>query len=173
MNKSRKIIIIVAMIFCIFWMGFIFFNSSNNGKTSNNKSHWVLRSIKTKYREINIGKYINNIFKGSLKDKVEDKIKKGDNANVYLRKAAHVFEYFALSLIITLILFLLKLKILDRMVYSLFICLLYAVFDEFHQYFVGGRSSSVLDVIIDFSGAIIGAALTNIIIVVINFVKNK
>lgn len=41
----------------------------------------------------------------------------------------------------------------------IFICLLYAVTDEFHQSFVPGRTSLASDIIVDFAGASIGLGL--------------
>ena len=38
----------------------------------------------------------------------------------------------------------------------MFICLFYAVTDEYHQMFIPGRGSSVSDVLIDFGGALVG-----------------
>ena len=38
----------------------------------------------------------------------------------------------------------------------MFVCLFYAVTDEFHQSFVPGRGSLVSDVLVDFGGTLIG-----------------
>ena len=52
----------------------------------------------------------------------------------------------------------------EKFIYSLFIVLIIAVSDEFYQMHVPGRSSLVSDVIIDFSGAIIGSLTSTLII---------
>lgn len=44
-------------------------------------------------------------------------------------------------------------------IYILFICLFYAVTDEFHQSFIPGRTSLVSDILVDFMGAMIGLGL--------------
>ena len=48
---------------------------------------------------------------------------------------------------------------------SLFI-LLYAASDEIHQYFIGGRAMRVLDVLIDYTGALVSQ-------VTFKFIKDK
>ncbi|MBU0761497.1 MAG: VanZ family protein [Candidatus Altiarchaeota archaeon] len=44
--------------------------------------------------------------------------------------------------------------------YALALCVLYAASDEFHQYFVPGRSSELADVGIDFLGSFFGVFLS-------------
>jgi len=46
--------------------------------------------------------------------------------------------------------------------YAFLLALIYAVSDEIHQVFVPGRNASVIDVIIDMVGAMIGLALVKI-----------
>ena len=41
-------------------------------------------------------------------------------------------------------------------IYAVILCMLYAVSDEVHQYFVPGRSAGVIDVVIDTVGSILG-----------------
>lgn len=47
----------------------------------------------------------------------------------------------------------------DVIIYTLFVVLLYAVGDEFHQLYVEGRTGRVEDIIIDFIGGSIGVSL--------------
>lgn len=42
------------------------------------------------------------------------------------------------------------------------VCIICALFDEFHQYFVPGRDASVLDIILDSVGVILGLAMFRI-----------
>jgi len=51
--------------------------------------------------------------------------------------------------------------------------MLYAITDEFHQYFVPGRSAEIRDVLIDSSGAFIGILLTIGIIQIKRKLKSK
>jgi len=47
--------------------------------------------------------------------------------------------------------------------FSLGICVLYAVSDEVHQLFVPGRGRQVRDVLIDSAGAIVGIGLYRVV----------
>ena len=65
-----------------------------------------------------------------------------------LRKAAHLFEYGVLAL-------LLRRAGLSRAA-SFVLSVLYAVTDEWHQSFVPGRHGAVSDVLVDAAGALTG-----------------
>jgi len=72
-----------------------------------------------------------------------------------LRKIAHVIEY----LVFTFLLYRafrgsFKMNVLRLFMYPAAFSLLYAISDEFHQYFVLGRSCSIYDVLIDSLGII-------------------
>ena len=75
----------------------------------------------------------------------------------YVRKAAHVFEYVVLGILS----FMNSREFLKNRVFSasLIFCIFYAASDEFHQLYVPGRSGSVIDVLIDICGALIGIFL--------------
>lgn len=79
-----------------------------------------------------------------------------NRVNLIIRKNAHAFEYFILSMLVSFLLFSFNMKGKPALIYIMFICLFYAVTDEFHQAFVPGRTSMVSDVLIDFSGSLIG-----------------
>ncbi|WP_419195450.1 VanZ family protein [Clostridium tyrobutyricum] len=158
---------IVLILICIVWMGILFYNSSNNGQVSNEKSHTILndlRNINKKNIQKNNDKSISSAnsekTKVSLKKKIKEVFKVPNNRqeklNMFIRKNAHAFEYFVLAILVAIAMFAFHLKGRRAIVYIMFICLLYAVTDEFHQAFVPGRTSLVSDVIIDFSGSIIG-----------------
>lgn len=83
----------------------------------------------------------------------------GQTDNI-LRKGAHAFAYFVLSLWGMLFLYTYSLKALLRGGIVLVFCLLYAVSDEVHQIFVDGRGPAVTDVLIDTAGAVCGILLT-------------
>lgn len=137
----KKVSTWIFILICIFWVGFIFHNSSLNGSESNKESYNVLNIIKRQVSKIDVIKDYN------LKDK---------DLNYIVRKNAHFFQYFMLSLFVTYITFAFKLKGKKGIVYILFIVLLVAVLDEFYQSFIPNRSSSVMDVLIDFSGGCFG-----------------
>jgi VanZ family protein len=68
-----------------------------------------------------------------------------------LRKGAHMTEYAILGLLL--------LRAIGREVPALAVGVAYAITDEFHQHFVGGRHASPFDVLIDAAGVAIGIFL--------------
>ncbi len=75
-----------------------------------------------------------------------------------VRKTAH-FSVYAMLGVSMLSAFYLTFKGNLLSLYALIGCLLYAISDEIHQYFVPGRSGEVRDVIIDTLGALLGILL--------------
>ena len=82
--------------------------------------------------------------------------------HVLVRKGAHLFEYAMLGSLLYLLFKCFKQREHNCWIYALFLVLLCATMDEFFQSFVG-RTSSVRDVLIDFSGAIIGMCVISFI----------
>ena len=87
----------------------------------------------------------------------------GWSVELVLRKCAHMFEFFCLS--ITSFLFFGELlnaqrhRLLQCSVAALAWSFLYACTDEWHQTFVPGRAGRFTDVLIDSCGALIGVLL--------------
>ena len=63
-----------------------------------------------------------------------------------------------------------KLKQKNRITISAIIGLLYAISDEIHQAFIPGRGPLVSDVVIDFSGVMVGMC---IVLLIISFYTNE
>ncbi|URZ14837.1 VanZ family protein [Clostridium felsineum] len=139
---------IFLILLCLLCFGFIFYNSSQNGNASNDRSYKVTNELRNFYRKIK-GENKENYTKLPTNPR-DEKI------NLFIRKNAHAFEYCLLAGIVTIIIFSLGLKGRYAIVYIWFICLFYAVLDEFHQMYVPGRTSLVSDVLVDFLGANIG-----------------
>jgi len=157
-------------------MSFIFYMSSQNSAVSNDKSYTILKTVKQEYKK---GKAILNAdpsSNGKNKGNIARSVSKGDlpvgknnktnkptardaKLNLFIRKNAHVFLYLILAVLVSKAFFVYKYKGKNALIYIMFICLLYAVLDEFHQSFTIGRSSLVSDVLIDFSGSLIGIAV--------------
>lgn len=161
---------IISLILCLFWMGLIFYNSSQTGEESNLFSNKVLNRIKS---EINGTAYDNNSnsFDAFSLDNV-----KGDfgvtDGNSFVRKNAHAFEYLVLAILFAITLKQFGFKNKNAVIYILFGVLFYAVTDEYHQLYVPGRGSSVRDVIIDFIGGVFGVILFNLLDLIIIKLKN-
>ena len=96
-----------------------------------------------------------------------------ENLGFIIRKLAHMTEFCILSILVALLvvkIYIYKSKALFG--YALFYVLAVAVSDEFIQYF-SGRGSSVVDVVIDFSGASIGFLTVFSTYYIITFMHSK
>lgn len=169
---------ILSILLCIFWMGFIYYNSSQNGTESNGLTYRIvdkLVSISEKIQEkdadnIKVYAYPKTVQTSLLKNVLnEDRV----SLNKKLRKAAHAFEFFILAILFCNAFFTWGVKGSKPIIYILFIVLFYAVIDEFHQIYVVGRGSSIKDVLIDFVGGIIGIVLYYIFYYSIGKIKKK
>lgn len=121
----------------------IFKFSSDNASASNEKSSTVIMILNF------LGIDLNSTL--------------GEFSQLFIRKAAHITEYFILCFFIYEAL---KLDFSDKLLYilSILFTFFYAATDEFHQLFVVGRSGQIKDIFIDTTGAVIFLALI--------FVKN-
>lgn len=172
---------IISIILCLAWMGFIFYNSSQNGLESNTRSKEILKSIKKYYIEVenivkkpksmesfNVNKEVKKADGSGSKSKNSSVVKNDSKTvndksleieNYFIRKGAHALEYIVLAILISNVFFQFGIKNKNVIIYVLFIALFYAVLDEFHQSFVPNRTSEVGDVLLDFSGAIVGTVM--------------
>lgn len=134
MNKYFKLLLLIL------WMSLIFFLSNQTGSESCKTSNRILILLN------NLGIDINNIF--------------GIIAHFLIRKSAHLFVYFVLSIL--LYNFLKEYSL--NAIFVAFLCsLLYACLDELHQTFIPFRYGNIIDVFIDLLGALIGLLLILII----------
>ena len=149
----------IFIILCIFWMGFIAYNTSQTGESSNNTSVFITEGIINKTQSV-INNNVNNSDNSVIIRNDSEFIIK---LNKYIRKFAHGFEFLVLSLIIFLTLKSFDIKNRECIIYTLFIVLLYAVIDEYRQLYIPGRNSSVRDIVIDFIGGIVGVVILQFI----------
>lgn len=163
--------LIIFLTLTLFWTGFIFYNSNNNGLLSHKRSFYIVNFIKEKYKSLKKNEAVENIIDKSniansntIGEVIGNKnISKTQMLNVIVRKNAHAFEYLVLAVFSAATLSFLKLRGRELLLYPLFICLFCAVLDEFNQSFVVQRTSSVSDVLIDFAGSCIGMLIFFII----------
>ena len=77
-----------------------------------------------------------------------------------VRKMAHFGEYMLLGFcLINALKETTNKKVLFNGLFSVAIALLYAITDELHQSFIGNRGPKYVDVLIDFSGSVIGVLI--------------
>ena len=144
---------IILTLFTLAWMGLIFYFSSQTGSSSASSSHSVLYLLGHISKSL-IGHDLVTALSPSAFGFLE----------FIIRKCAHMFLYFILSILTMSLMFTYKkYPIRFKTCISLLISFLYACSDELHQFFVGGRSASFKDVLIDSTGACIGILLTIII----------
>lgn len=86
-------------------------------------------------------------------------LESGLDQDFLLRKFAHIFEYFVLTLLIFQTVFKSKQNKKTALFLAAVFSLLYAISDEYHQTFVFGRSGNVTDVIIDSFGIFLAVLL--------------
>lgn len=133
--KNRKLVIsFLAMIIC---MILIFTFSSKNSHSSNSTSKNLIDWGITIYEKIS-HQNINH-------DKMIKKL------NHPVRKLAHYSIYFLLGIFVYQIF--LYSNFSSKIILAISICFFYAIFDEFHQLFVPGRTGQIRDVFIDTMGA--------------------
>jgi VanZ family protein len=134
--------------------------SSNNGQISHEQSTQIVSIIEDTQSKVETkvdNKTTNNDSQGN---KNTAKVRQATISNLdhIVRKNAHGFMYMVLAILVSSALFTYYKKGKSAIIYILFTCLFYAVTDEFHQSFIPGRTSLVSDILVDFTGALIGLA---------------
>lgn len=162
----------IVLILCLLWMGYIFYNSSLTSKESGKQSNTIISTIKSE--KLTFESIADKFVNEELQNKVRSFYNKFKGSiNTIVRKSAHAIEFCILSILISLLFSSLEVRLLNRVIYTLFIVLLWATLDEFHQLFVQGRGSSVKDILIDFLGGIVGVLVFNSISYVVGKIKNR
>ena len=121
----------INLILLLIWLIFIFVMSHFDADTSSSQSGSIVEVIA-------------NIFN----------IKNIEILSLIIRKLAHITEYFILGILTINCLKDYKIKYLY--ISSILFCIIYACSDEFHQLFISGRSGTIIDVLIDSIGIILG-----------------
>ncbi len=132
--KKNKIVIITVLI--VLATAFIFSNSLKNSEESNAASGVILELVKP------------------ILELITDS---EAQASFIVRKGAHLTEFFLLGFLVLSAVTEIKKKLPEIVGFGFFYVLSVAVTDEFIQSF-SDRTSSVRDVLIDFTGAMLGFA---------------
>lgn len=139
---------IVKILLCVIWLGIIFYNGTRQGEVSQRSSKEVIKIVS---RVMSIPSATTDITSIKFSD-----------VNFYVRKNAHFFQYLILSILICAAVRQFKLYRSSEIFLVLFLFLLFPVIDEFIQKYIPGRTSNTFDIIIDFSGGILGMLIFNI-----------
>lgn len=153
-----------GVIIIILWIVLIFYFSSQQPSTSHEQSG----------RFVQIFQRINDLFdisESSFFTKIETFIFEGlfddkyKSTNAKVRKSAHFGIYFVLGTLVTSTSWHFSKKWFSTLLMGISIPTTVAVLDEFNQGFKG-RTSSISDVMLDMFGAIFGALIVMMIIMV-------
>ena len=136
----------------IFIMYFIFSFSDQSGSQSGQLSLKISKILVLIYNKLFVKGYDNATLNTII-----------ITVHPYIRKFAHVTEYFLLAFFVSLPLYVYRLRGLLLTIISGTFCILFASFDEYHQSFILGRVASYKDVLIDSIGILIGIILLRIV----------
>lgn len=136
----------IYLILIIIWMLIVFMFSNQNGGTSQGISRKVTTTI------VRIVTQNQN-----LTDEQTNKIV--ENTDYLVRKLAHFSIYAVGGILIHNYINTFNIENKKKIIISISVGVIYAIFDELHQYFIAGRSARILDVCIDSLGVITGTIL--------------
>ena len=150
-NINKKLI--VRFILIIIWMIVVFCFSNQNAEISKNTSEGTTTIIiKAITKNIEINEQQNLI----------------ERIDPIIRKLAHYSIYLVGGMIIMNFMNFFTKTDEQKILYSIIIGIIYATTDEIHQYFIPGRSMSILDVFIDTLGLCTGIIIFLILQKLIN-----
>lgn len=129
--SRKKLQKFLAWLALLVWMGVIFYFSHQSGDASMQLSDGILDSFKSLFQ--------NFLDYHTL--------------SYIVRKIAHFTEYFILGLLIYHLVKQYRFVSKKEIIWMILFCTIYAMSDEFHQVFIGGRSPKIFDVIIDSLGS--------------------
>ncbi len=136
----------------LFMMYFIFSFSSQNGTESGSLSYEVSKLIVLAYNKL-LAKGYDNMTLNELIALIHP----------YVRKTAHVTEYFCLAASVAFPLYVYRLRGFALTLVAGAFCVAFACLDEYHQTFVAGRVGTIRDVYIDSIGILIGIIAVRIV----------
>lgn len=142
--KNKRVKRIIYGLFVLIWMIVVFMFSGQNGNESQGTSDVVTEKI------VDI---VDTYFGITVKSL--------EAVSFLVRKCAHFATYFLGGILIYNFVETYPLKNRYLIVISIVCGIIYACFDEFHQYFVDGRAAQFRDVLIDTSGVIISIIMRN------------
>ena len=153
---KKAIIIIILLAVAVSWMFLIYKLSDMNTQNSNGKSMDIIGMFIEDTLEI------TNEYGITHSTPSEAKIERASNLiNAPMRKVMHASVYLVLAFFIILFLNVIfnNNHYWIALILALILCIGFAVLDEYHQTFVGGRTGQVMDVVIDTAGAVAGTML--------------
>ncbi len=146
MNLKLRIKTFISLLFLFFMMFAIFNFSAQSGNDSNglsvSVSRIICRIVFFKYGEMTPAEQLFVVTE----------------INYFVRKLAHFTAYAVLGVCAYANARLLGIRLKGYFLPAVIFCAAYAIFDEIHQFFTPGRTIKITDMMIDTSGAVVGAA---------------
>lgn len=135
---------VAAILLVLLWMFVIFSFSNQKGEASGGASDEVL---------INVLEHTT-----SLERETNEMDELVETLSFPIRKCAHFLEYFILAFLIVVAF---SVWGIDKhtIIITSVICILYAITDEIHQFYIAGRSAQVSDVFLDSSASLLSTLL--------------
>ena len=149
MNAKR----VVYGICVIAVMAVIFLFSGQNYNETMQTSDLIVKPIENVIKENTDKTFETKKEEESYFQKIEGKL------DVTIRKCAHMTLFAILAIFVFLWLRSFNIDNYNAVMLTLFICGLYAGFDELHQHFVNKRNARLTDMCIDENGAVISMVL--------------
>lgn len=143
---NLKIQRIIFAILTITTFATIFIFSSQNGNISGDTSRGFTRQI---VEILRIDKNLSETEKENLIENSQFIIRKLAHFTIYTIAGINIFGFFNTF----------DIKMKNKIIFALFTGAVYAVSDEFHQMFSGGRTASPIDVCIDSCGVLFGIGI--------------
>ena len=155
-TRKERVLYYLPRILCVLvtaaYLCFIFSNSLDNAEKSSHKSGVVTKVVQDVVSAVSPGSTVSEHT---------------------IRKLGHFTEFMGLGLLLMLCVRIYTKRYLQNIFLPLFGSLAAAVADEMIQLTSAGRSSEVKDVVIDFSGAVVGILICVLCVIVYNHVRYK
>ena len=139
---------LIKILLCVIWLGIIFYNGTREGSVSQKSSKQVVKVV---------SQFVNIPL-----EKINKPIIRFSEINYYVRKNAHFFQYLIFSILLCGVVRQFKLYKSSELFLLLFFLLLFPVVDELIQKYIPGRTSNIFDIMLDFSGGVLGMLIFNI-----------
>ncbi len=158
-KKNRYIITALLWLLAILCAATIISFSSDPAHVSKEKSGLILEKIEP---------FVERII-----ERHDIKFIDLDDLHFYIRKGAHVFVYFLLSVLLCLGWKAVRVKGLKPYYITWFMATVFSIIDEIYQLFIPGRSGEARDVFLDNVGIILGLLFAAFSIFLFKKVRRK
>ncbi|MDQ2087369.1 VanZ family protein [Herbivorax sp. ANBcel31] len=158
-KKSRYIVTVLTWVLVIFCMLTIISLSSEPAHVSREKSGFILERVEP--------------FVESMIERFNINFININKLHFYIRKTAHVFIYFLLSILLCLAWKAVRVKGLKPYYRTWIMATAFSIIDETYQTFIPGRSGEVRDVFLDNIGITLGLLFVAFFSRIFSYIKGQ